>query len=63
VLGIDNDPEKEIILTVAGSEIAGSILELITQTASLNKPGNGFAFMIDIKNLLGIAHLLNLQHT
>lgn len=63
ILGMDYDPEKEIILTAVGSETADSILELITQTASLNKPGNGIAFMLDIKNLLGVAHLLNVQHT
>ncbi len=59
VLGVNYDPEREIIFTVVESQKADSILELIMQTASLNKPGNGFAFIVDIKNLLGIAHLLN----
>lgn len=63
MLGIDDDPEKEIILTVVNSEIADSILELILQTAALDKPGNGFAFVIDAKKVLGIAHLLNLQYS
>lgn len=59
LLGIDYDPEKEVILTIVDSDKADSILELILQTASLNKPGRGIAFMLDIRNLLGIAHLLN----
>lgn len=61
-IGIDHDPEKEIIFTIVGSEIADAILELIVQKASLNKPGNGVAFMLDIKNLLGVAHLFNLPN-
>jgi nitrogen regulatory protein PII len=62
-LGVDHDPEKEIILTIVESEMADEILELIIRKASLNRPGNGIAFVLDIKNLYGVAHLINLQST
>jgi hypothetical protein len=42
--------------------LADEILELIIEKASLNKPGNGIAIMLDIKNLAGVAHLFDLQN-
>ena len=59
MFGINFDPEREIILTIVAADMADSILEVITQTASLNKPGYGIAFMLDIKNILGIVQMLN----
>lgn len=59
MLGINFDPEREIILTIVPADMADSILELITQTASLDKPGYGIAFVLDIKGVLGIVQMIN----
>ena len=58
LLGMDFDPEKEIILTLVQQEDADKIIDAISNEAKLDKPGNGIAFIIDVKNHLGIAHLL-----
>lgn len=59
-LGMDFEPEKEVILTFVKQEIAEDILAVITREANLNKPGKGIGFVIDIKRLTGIMHLLKL---
>jgi nitrogen regulatory protein P-II 1 len=59
LLGLDYDPEKEIILSIVDADMADSVLDIIQKTASLDKPGKGIAFMLDITNVMGIIHLLN----
>jgi len=58
LLGIDFDPEKEIVLTLVQEEIADDVINAIANEVNLDKPGNGIAFIIDVKNHLGISHLL-----
>lgn len=58
LLGMDFNPEKEIILTLVQQEDADKVIDAISNKADLDKPGNGIAFIIDVKNHLGIAHLL-----
>ncbi|WIV12661.1 P-II family nitrogen regulator [Proteiniborus sp. MB09-C3] len=58
ILGMDYNPEKEIILTLVQQKAADNVINAISNGANLNKPGNGIAFVIDVKNHLGIAHLL-----
>lgn len=58
ILGMEYEPEKEIILTLVDSEKTGEILEVITKEAQLNKPGKGIAFVISDKAIVGAFHLL-----
>lgn len=60
-LGIDYDPEKEIILTLVKQEMVDPILEVIIRETQLDKPGKGVGFVINIKELAGICHLLKLN--
>lgn len=55
---ISFDPEKEIVFSVTSEENAPKILNAISKATKLGKPGNGVAFIVNIKSLTGIAHLL-----
>ncbi|ADL07376.1 P-II family nitrogen regulator [Thermosediminibacter oceani] len=57
-LGINFAPEKEIILTLVKEDKVKDVLQAITDEVKLNKPGNGIGFVINIKELLGVIHLL-----
>lgn len=58
ILGTDFDPEKEIIFTLVKKEDVDNVISTIYDKANLSKPGNGIAFVIDVKSHRGIAHLL-----
>jgi len=61
LLGINFEPEKEIILTLVREDKVNDVLQAISDEVKLNKPGNGIGFVINIKELLGIIHLLKMQ--
>lgn len=56
--GIPVEPEKEIILTVVPATISQKVLEAIIAAGELDKPGTGIAFVIELKQVAGICHLL-----
>ena len=58
LLGINFDPEKEIILSGVKEDKVDNVLQTITDEGKLNKPGNGIAFVVNIKGLAGIVHLM-----
>ena len=55
---MDIDPEKEVVFTLTTKEALTPILDAIVAAGKLNKPGNGIAFVIDVKKTAGIVHLL-----
>ncbi len=57
---LEIDPEKEIVFTLTTKEALNQILDAVVDACKLNKPGNGIAFVIDVKKTAGIVHLL--QH-
>lgn len=58
ILGIPVEPEKELVLTVSpGSKTAG-ILAVIREALDLDSPGHGIGFVLPLKQVVGIAHLL-----
>lgn len=59
LLGIDYEPEKEIVLTLIQQEYMERVFDAIIQKMQLNKPGKGIIFLIDVKNFIGITHLLH----
>lgn len=58
VLGIPIEPEKEIILTAVPRAKSGKVLEAIVRAGELDKPGTGVAFVLELKKVAGICHLL-----
>ncbi len=58
VLGIEYQPEKEIILIATKEELVDNILDSAVKNAHLDKPGNGIAFVLDLKKCVGISRLL-----
>ncbi|TCL61866.1 nitrogen regulatory protein P-II family [Hydrogenispora ethanolica] len=57
-LGMEYEPEKEIVLTVADRNMVDTMLQTIVQEAQLDKPGNGIAMVLDLKRLIGVVHLM-----
>ncbi|WP_368505129.1 P-II family nitrogen regulator [Alkalihalophilus sp. As8PL] len=60
--GISVEPEKELILTLVPKEKVDNILLAVEKAGKLDKPGNGMGFIVDVKRIAGIVHLLNLQN-
>lgn len=58
ILGIDYEPEKEIVLIAVRDELEDQVLDSVTKEGQLNRPGKGIGFVLDLKECLGIAHML-----
>lgn len=58
ILGIPIEPEKEMILTLVPVEKTDEILQAIIEAGELEKPATGIAFVLDVKRVAGIVHLL-----
>jgi nitrogen regulatory protein PII len=58
ILGIQIEPEKEIVLTADYSDDSQTILKEICQMCDLEKPGAGIAFVVPVEQIAGVAHLL-----
>jgi nitrogen regulatory protein PII len=59
IMGIPIEPEKDIVLTLIPREKTDGVLHAISDTAGLDKPGNGIAFVIEVEKAAGICHLMN----
>ena len=59
LLGIPIEPEKEIVFTVITDNKTEEVLQAITKAGELEKPATGIAFVIPLKKVVGIAHLLS----
>ena len=58
LLGMLIEPEKEIVLTLAESEKASGIIDIINEEVGLNKSGMGLGFVIPVKEVFGTAHIV-----
>jgi nitrogen regulatory protein PII len=58
LFGITIEPEKEIVLTLIDRTKTTNVLEAITKSVDLNKPGKGVAFVLGGEKAIGICHLL-----
>ncbi|MDD5681168.1 MAG: P-II family nitrogen regulator [Candidatus Omnitrophica bacterium] len=58
ILGIDIEPEKEIVFTLTYKNNDEEILKKITQECKLDKPGKGIAFIIPVEKVAGASHIL-----
>lgn len=61
ILGIPIEPEKEIIFTVVPREISEEVLSAIVKAGKLERPATGIAFVLELKKVLGVVHLLRGQ--
>jgi len=58
LMGIPIEPEKEIILTIVSEDVTDQVLEAIVEAGNLEKPATGIAFVIDLKKVVGVVHLI-----
>lgn len=58
LMGIPIEPEKEIILTLISKEKTDAVLEAIIEAGRLNKSGTGISFVLEVKKVAGVVHLL-----
>lgn len=58
MLGIPIEPEKEIILTAVPRVRTERVLAAIVQAGELDKPATGVVFVLELKQIAGICHLL-----
>ena len=49
--GLEYNPEKDVILTIAQEQLTDKVFEAIVQGTKLDKPGQGISFIIDLNNL------------
>jgi nitrogen regulatory protein PII len=59
LFGITIEPEKEIVLTLIERNKTEVVLESIIRKASLDKPGMGIAFVLEVEKVAGINHVLS----
>ncbi len=58
LLGITIEPEKDLVLTLVPRCETDKVLDAILEEAELNKPGRGITFVLEVKRVAGITHLL-----
>jgi nitrogen regulatory protein P-II 1 len=58
LLGIPIEPEKEIILTIIPAEKTEQVLKAIIKAGKLEQPATGIAFVVTLKEVVGVVHLL-----
>ena len=58
LLGIPIEPEKEIIFTIVDESITEPVLNAIIKAGRLEEPATGIAFVLDLKKVVGVVHLL-----
>jgi nitrogen regulatory protein PII len=59
IFGIPIEPEKEIVLTLINQKKTETVLQAIEKELSLDDPGKGIAFVLDVRKVAGICHLCN----
>lgn len=58
LLGIPIEPEKEVVLTLIHKDKSDTVLQAIVEAGSLNKPGTGIGFVLDVEKVVGIVCLM-----
>ena len=59
IFGLSIDPEKEIVLTLVPVDISNEVFSTIIREANLDSPGRGLCFVVDVKKLGGVCHLMD----
>ena len=58
LFGITLDEDREVVFTITSSDLEDKIFNEIIEKGELNKPGKGIVFVMDLKKVEGIVHLL-----
>lgn len=58
LFGIRIEPEKEVVLTLVENTKTDSVIDAISKKININKPGKGVLFVLDVKRVAGIHHLI-----
>ncbi len=58
VFGISMDKEREVVLTLVNENNIDEVFRAILEKGELYKPGAGVCFVVDVKQVAGIVHLL-----
>ncbi len=58
LLGIPIEPEKEIIFTIIQEEKTEQVLQAIIKAGKLEQPATGIAFVLELKEVVGVVHLV-----
>ena len=58
LFGITIEPEKEVILIIAEHTKTDVIVDAISKKLNINKPGKGVLFVLDVKRVAGMHHLI-----
>ncbi len=58
LLNIPIEPEKDVILTIIQNHKTEAVMEAIIKAGNLEKPGTGVAFVVELKDVSGIVHLV-----
>lgn len=61
IFGIPIEPEKEMIFTLIDQSKTEQVLKAIEDELSLDEPGKGVAFVLDVKKVVGISHLCDVN--
>ncbi len=60
ILGIDYEPEKEIIMMVVRKKHLRNLMDQLTIMSHIDKPGHGIAFVIDLTHHAGWLNFLQM---
>lgn len=52
--GIEIEPEKEIVLIIANSDVSDKICDAINNELKLEDPNSGILFVVELKNVIGL---------
>ena len=58
LFGIRIEPEKEVVLTLIDNTKTDEVVDAISSKVNINKPGKGIVFVLDVKRVTGIHHIL-----
>jgi nitrogen regulatory protein P-II 1 len=57
-LGIDYDPEKEVVMMLVQKKCLRTLMDTLTALSNIDQPGNGVAFVLDVSTHAGWLNLL-----
>ena len=56
ILGVQIEPEKEVLLTVVAHELTDAVMRAIVEAGRLDNPGAGIIFSLRLDRVGGICH-------
>ncbi len=59
IFGVKVESEKAVVLCLVPNSKVESVISKVRESANLDEPGTGIAFVVNSKSICGIAHLLN----